>query len=100
MSAAPAGAVAARPAHGRLDRWGPAFGRSWPAYLLLLPFLVHFVVVVAYPFFYSIYLSFFQAGLNEDPTFIGLQNYARLINDGEFRQALVNTIDYTIIVVA
>jgi ABC-type sugar transport system permease subunit len=78
---------------------GPALGRSWPAYLLLLPFLVHFLVVVAYPFFYSLYLSFFQAGLNEDPTFIGLQNYGRLLQDGEFRQALLNTIDYTVIVV-
>jgi ABC-type sugar transport system permease subunit len=100
MSAAPAGAVAARPAARGLDRVRPAFSRSWPAYLLLLPFLVHFAVVVAYPFFYSLYLSFFQAGLNQDPTFVGLQNYARLAGDGEFRQSMVNTIDYTIVVVA
>jgi ABC-type sugar transport system permease subunit len=100
MSAAPAGAVAARPAARRLDRVGPALGRSWPAYLLLLPFLVHFVIVVAFPFFYSIYLSFFQAGLNQDPTFIGLQNYLTLMKDGEFRQAMLNTFDYTIVVVA
>ena len=77
----------------------PALGRSWPAYLLLLPFLVHFLVVVVYPFFYSIYLSFFDAGLNQDPTFIGLQNYVRLAGDVDFRGSLVNTIDYTVIVV-
>src|SRR2546423_14936331 len=99
MSASSTSMLAPRPtAHwGRVRR---AMRRSWPAYLLLLPFLVHFVVVVAYPFFYSIYLSFFQAGLNEEPTFVGLQNYARLVNDVEFRQSLVNTIDYTIVVVA
>jgi ABC-type sugar transport system permease subunit len=74
--------------------------KSWPAYLLLLPFIAHFIGVVAYPFFYSIYLSFFQAGLNQDPTFVGLDNYARLIGDGEFHQALLNTLYYTVVVVA
>jgi ABC-type sugar transport system permease subunit len=93
------GALAARSSGSLMARAGPAFTRSWPAYLLLLPFLLHFVVAVAYPFFYSIYLSFFQAGLNEDPVFVGLQNYARLARDLEFRQALLNTIDYTVVVV-
>ena len=92
-------AVEARPAASRLERVRPALGRSWPAYLLLLPFLVHFLLVVVYPFLYSIYLSFFDAGLNQDPTFIGLQNYARLAGDAEFRGALLNTIDYTVVVV-
>jgi ABC-type sugar transport system permease subunit len=92
-------ALAGRPARSLGDRLAPALRRSWPAYLLLLPFLVHFAVVVAYPFFYSIYLSFFQAGLNQAPTFVGLQNYTRLAADPDFRQALVNTFDYTVIVV-
>src|SRR5205809_6460921 len=98
MSASSTSMLAPRPtAHwGRVRR---AMRRSWPAYLLLLPFLVHFAVVVAYPFFYSIYLSFFQAGLNQAPTFVGLQNYTRLAADPDFRQALVNTFDYTAIVV-
>jgi ABC-type sugar transport system permease subunit len=77
----------------------PALGRSWPAYLLLLPFLVHFLLVVVYPFFYSIYLSLFDAGLNQEPTFIGLQNYVRLAGDADFRLSLLNTIDYTVVVV-
>ena len=42
------------------DLWW-AMKRGRAAYLLLLPFLVHFVVVVAYPFLYSVYLSFFDA---------------------------------------
>lgn len=76
-----------------------AVRRSWPAYVLLLPFIAHFVVVVGYPFFYSIYLSFFQAGLNQEPTFVGLDNYTRLISDGQFHQALLNTFYYTAVVV-
>ena len=89
-------ALAERSARPLAARLAPALRRSWPAYLLLLPFLVHFAVVVAYPFFYSIYLSFFQAGLNEEPTFIGLANYARLLGDAEFRQALIGTIDLSV----
>jgi putative chitobiose transport system permease protein len=92
-------AVEARPAASRLERVRPALGRSWPAYLLLLPFLVHFLFVVVYPFLYSIYLSLFDAGLNQEPTFIGFQNYVRLAGDADFRQSLMNTIDYTVIVV-
>ncbi len=91
--------LAGRPARPLASRLAPALRRSWPAYLLLLPFIAHFIVVVVYPFFYSIYLSFFQAGLNQAPTFVGFQNYARLVTDPDFRQALVNTFDYTVIVV-
>lgn len=72
---------------------------SWPAYLLFLPFLVHFFVVVAYPFFYSIYLSFTTAGLNETPQFVGVQNYTQLFADADFHAALGNTFYYTVFAV-
>lgn len=74
--------------------------KSWPAYLLLAPFLVHFVAIVAWPFLYSIWLSFFQAGLNDVPVFVGLGNYAQLLGDDTFHAALRNTLIYTVIVVA
>jgi putative chitobiose transport system permease protein len=92
-------ALSARPERRLRVRLAPALRRSWPAYLLLLPFLLHFLFVVAYPFFYSIYLSFFDASLGQDQTFIGLQNYAQLVNDAESRQSLLNTFAYTVVVV-
>src|SRR3954470_19302482 len=73
--------------------------RSRAAYLLLLPFLIHFVVVVAYPFLYSIYLSFFEAGLNQKPAFVGLRNFTALARDPEFPQALRNTFYFAVFVV-
>lgn len=87
-----------RPADRR-RRLRRAIRRSWPAYLLLLPFLIHFVVVVAYPFFYSIYLSFFQAGLNQTPRFVGLQNFVQVLGDGDFHAALGNTFYYGVFAV-
>src|SRR5580765_1449542 len=74
---------------------GGSFGRtlrnSQPAYVLLAPYLVLFLVVLAYPLLYSIYLSFFDATLNRTPTFVGMDNFVRLATDGEFLQALRNT---------
>src|SRR6202040_3040281 len=55
-----------------------ALKRSRAAYLLMFPFLLHFLVVVAYPFAYSVYLSFFDASLNRTPVFVGLGNFVRL----------------------
>src|SRR5437868_8949055 len=69
--------------------------RSRAAYLLMFPFLLHFVVVVAYPFAYSVYLSFFNATLNRTPVFIGLGNFVRLAQDAQFLHALGNTAYFT-----
>lgn len=73
--------------------------QSSPAYLLMAPFLILFFVVIAYPFFYSIYLGFFRESLNTVPVFVGLQNYRTLFTDALFHQALVNTILFTVVVV-
>ncbi len=74
---------------------GGAIGRtlrgSQPAYVLLAPYLVLFLVVLAYPLLYSIYLSFFDATLNRAPTFVGTDNFVRLFGDAEFLTALRNT---------
>jgi ABC-type sugar transport system permease subunit len=79
----------------RSDFW-QQLRRSRAAYLLLAPFLLHFFIVVAYPFFYSLYLSFFDATLNQAPVFVGLDNFIRLAQDGQFLHALGNTFYFTV----
>ena len=88
----------ASPAARRGDLW-LGFKRSRAAYLLLLPFLLHFAIVVAYPLVYSVYLSFFDATLNKTPVFVGLGNFVRLVNDGQFLHALGNTAYFTLFTV-
>lgn len=85
-----AGGLANRKPLDRRSIW-IAVRQSRAAYLLLLPFIVHFVVVVAYPLAYSIYLSFFEAGLGLAPEYVGLQNFRELLADERFRRALGNT---------
>lgn len=85
----------ARPRARQSDFWRE-LRKSRAAYLLLAPFLIHFAVVVAYPFFYSLYLSFFDATLNQTPVFVGLGNFTRLAQDAQFGHALGNTLYFTV----
>jgi len=80
-----------RPAATRMQRLGKSIRKSRAAYLLMLPFLLHFIVVVAYPMFYSLYLSLTEAKLNSDPVFVGLDNFVDLSEDAEFKTAIGNT---------
>jgi multiple sugar transport system permease protein len=89
---------AARPAK-RFSSVGHELRQSQWAYLLLAPFLLLFVLVLAYPLLYSLYLSFFDATLNQAPVFVGFQNFAHLFTDGEFLQSVRNTTFYAVFVV-
>jgi ABC-type sugar transport system permease subunit len=83
----------------RESSFGRIFRKSQPAYLMLSPYLVLFVVVLAYPLLYSIYLSLFDATLNRTPTFVGAGNFIQLFNDAEFHTALRNTFFFAFFVV-
>jgi ABC-type sugar transport system permease subunit len=73
--------------------------KSQPAYVLLSPYLILFLVVLAYPLVYAIYLSFFDATLNREPTFVGASNFVQLFTDAEFYTALRNTFFFAFFVV-
>ena len=75
----------------RRGTFGDTLRRSQPAYVLLSPYLILFVVILAYPLLASIYLSFFDATLNRAPTFVGAGNFVTLFTDPEFHTALRNT---------
>jgi multiple sugar transport system permease protein len=89
---------AARPA-GRLSSMGREIRQSQWAYLLLSPFLILFVLVLAYPLLYSLYLSFFDATLNQAPVFVGLGNFQKLFTDADFLQSVRNTAFFAVFVV-
>jgi len=82
------------------------------AYIFLAPFFITFVLFLAFPIFYTVYLSFFTyQGVASDPLFwvqfgnvyleipkiaslefVGLANYQRLLRDSVFHQSMFNTI--------
>ncbi|GAA4424523.1 sugar ABC transporter permease [Georgenia halophila] len=69
------------------------------ALLFISPWLVGAVVFTLWPIFYSGYLSFTDYDVINDPEFIGLDNYRRLMEDPKVRSALWNTTFYTVILV-
>jgi multiple sugar transport system permease protein len=65
-------------------------------YLLILPWLIGFLVFLAYPMLRSLYLSFTSYNLLSPPQWIGLQNFERIFNDPEFWQSLKVTFLYAL----
>ncbi|MEZ4638234.1 MAG: sugar ABC transporter permease [Caldilineaceae bacterium] len=70
-------------------------------YRLIIPFLapslILYVTFVLYPYVRSMYISLTQwRGLAREPVFIGLENFADLLNDDNFWNALGNNAFYII----
>jgi multiple sugar transport system permease protein len=92
--------TAGRPA----TRGQPAsmLGREWRlAYLLVLPCLLVIVGLIAYPLGYAIWLSLQDIKIGGQGTFVGLNNYAKVLFDtsariqGQFWDSVRVTILYT-----
>lgn len=67
------------------------------AFLFLSPTLIIFSTFILFPVFFSFYLSFQKWNMfSGDATFVGLDNYARMIQSAEFWQVLKNTAIYSI----
>ena len=70
--------------------------REWRfAFVLLLPAIVMIGTFVAYPFVRGIWLSLTDTVVGSEGEFVGLHNYAKLLDDSIFRQAARNTVFYT-----
>ncbi|MFD3227947.1 carbohydrate ABC transporter permease [Rahnella aceris] len=69
-------------------------------YLILLPTLIFLFLFTYYPLFQSATDSLFDSRLSSDaPSFVGLQNYLRLIQDSVFWRALLNNLAYILMTV-
>ncbi|MEI6874010.1 MAG: sugar ABC transporter permease [Spirochaetota bacterium] len=70
------------------------------AYIFIAPGYLAFLGLILVPLAYSVYLSFFNASFNlSAKTFLGLDQYRKLLDDPVFLQALANTFRYVLIVV-
>ncbi|MDZ5661362.1 sugar ABC transporter permease [Nocardioides sp. S-58] len=95
MSTATAPGRRTRPAtRRRRGEGGRHQGRV--ALLFISPWLIGFVVFMAYPVLYTVYLSLTDYDVINDPSFVGLDNYRELMGDEKIRLALRNTFVYTL----
>lgn len=66
----------------------------------LSPFMILFLVFLVFPIFYSFYLSFLGAPTDfslANMKFVGLKNYAKIIQDWQFWSSLVVTAFYALV---
>jgi multiple sugar transport system permease protein len=71
-------------------------------YLFVAPFVLFLIGIYAYPFFYAIYMSFFDwffsaPGAEVVRPFVGLANYARVLQDPLFHIAIRNVVIFLVI---
>ena len=78
----------------RTRRW---LGRDWRLALLFVgPAAVLLLALIAYPFFYSIYLSFTERHAGNVLVWVGLKNYTQIWHTQSFRDSLKNSFVFTV----
>lgn len=69
--------------------------KSITPYLLLAPAVLLFFMWSYFPFFKTIYLSFFLTNTVGDPVkFVGIKNYTRLLNSSQIQKCIMNTLRF------
>jgi len=63
------------------------YRRVAPAFLVI-------GLLIIYPIFFNVYLSFFDVQLNGEKSFVGAQNYSKLLSDSGFYDSLGTTLIY------
>jgi multiple sugar transport system permease protein len=66
-------------------------------YLFLLPWLIGLVLIIGGPMIASLYLSFTDYSLIQAPSWVGLENYARMLHDPRLHKALGVTFTYVFV---
>src|SRR5256885_1598867 len=72
-----AGVAPARPLRRIGEKW-------FSGYLFILPHFVIFLLMVALPFIYNIWISLTDYTLGGDANFIGLQNFLNLADSNDY----------------
>jgi multiple sugar transport system permease protein len=99
----PSGTVGGQVQPARLRRWWQspmARRRILTAYLCLTPWLLGFVLFIAYPIAASFYYSLTDYPILNSPRWVGIRNYVALVHDALFWQSLKVTVVYSLAAVS
>lgn len=96
---AAARAPSGRPVRHRVEPGHPGGkGYGW-GLLFSSPYLVHIVVLLAWPVIGSLYFAFTDYNLIAAPSFVGFDNFTQMWRDSEFWASLRNTAYFAVIYV-
>lgn len=71
--------------------------RNLMAWVFMAPYLVFFLAFLAFPIVRGLGLSFFRVSLGRPGTFIGIDNYIRVLTDFNFWHSLYNTLLFVVV---
>ena len=71
--------------------------KKYIPYLLVSPYIIHFIIFVAFPVIFSIVLTFHKWNIISPMQYVGFNNFTRLFNDALFFRSLWNTIIFLLI---
>ncbi|MGE5795315.1 MAG: carbohydrate ABC transporter permease [Ignavibacteria bacterium] len=66
-------------------------------YIMVSPYIIHFIIFVAFPVAFSIVLIFHKWNIISPMEYIGLGNFIRLFNDEFFFKSVLNTLIFLLI---
>ena len=66
-------------------------------YLLVSPYIIHLLVFVAFPVFFSVFLTFNKWNIISPMEFIGIGNFVRVVQDRLFFTAIYNTLKFLVV---
>ena len=71
------------------------FASDQVGWLFILPSLLLFILVLAFPIGYAVRLSFFKVSIDMNQQFTGLSNYLQALQDQYFWNSIKNTLVYS-----
>ena len=80
-----------------LLKTGVLRSKTMSFYLFVSPWILGFLIFVAGPMLFSLYISFTKWDVLNPPKWVGLQNYVTLISDSLFFKALSVTFAFTLV---
>jgi multiple sugar transport system permease protein len=91
------GARRSRPLWRRLAGGRDAVQR--PYVIFALPAMAVVAIVIVFPWLFTLFMSVHEWKIGQARSFVGFENYARLVTDDRFLSALLRTIYYTALAV-
>src|SRR5690349_14681001 len=74
---------------------GPGYARYGKYLRFAIPAFAVIAAVIVFPWLFTLYMSVHDWRVGQSETFIGLDNYANLLNDSRFLEAVAHTLYYT-----
>lgn len=78
-------------------KWRKSILPWWQPYVFILPFFALYFTFKLYPVIYSFFVSLTEWDGITERTFVGLENYKKLLTDARFHTSVKNTLFFTVI---